>query len=60
MIDSDINAIIIKVAAMGLDPKKHLGKSIAEMYSYLLEIVSVYNFVIALLFLFKNIWLNLD
>ncbi|XP_046859875.1 diphthine--ammonia ligase-like [Xenia sp. Carnegie-2017] len=43
MIDSDINSIIIKVAAMGLDPKKHLGKSIAEMYSYLLEINKKYG-----------------
>lgn len=38
MIDEDINAIIIKVAAMGLDPQKHLGKSLKEIYPHLLEL----------------------
>ncbi|KAJ6223167.1 hypothetical protein RDWZM_001712 [Blomia tropicalis] len=35
MIDSKIEAILIKVAAMGLDPSKHLGKTIAQMYDEL-------------------------
>lgn len=37
MIHCGINAILIKVAALGLDPKKHLGKSLAEMQSHLLK-----------------------
>lgn len=40
MIASHVDAILIKVATMGLEPKKHLGKTIAEMYTHLLEIVS--------------------
>ena len=39
MIDSDIEAIMIKVAAIGLS-KKHLGKTIRDMYPYLCELVS--------------------
>lgn len=34
MIDSGVNAIIIKVAAMGLEPKKHLGSTLAEIYPH--------------------------
>jgi diphthine-ammonia ligase len=34
-----MNAILIKVAAYGLMPDKHLGKSIAELQPYFLEIV---------------------
>ena len=35
MIESGINAILIKVACYGLEPEKHLGKTIKEMQSYL-------------------------
>ena len=35
MIDCGIDARLIKVAAAGLDPEKHLGKSISEMSQYL-------------------------
>lgn len=38
MIESKIEAILIKVACMGLEPEKHLGKSIAQMQSYLYEL----------------------
>ncbi|XP_028417440.1 diphthine--ammonia ligase-like [Dendronephthya gigantea] len=38
MINSQISAIIIKVATMGLEPNKHLGKTISEMHSHLLKI----------------------
>uniref|UniRef100_A0A8C2QNA0 Diphthine--ammonia ligase n=1 Tax=Cricetulus griseus TaxID=10029 RepID=A0A8C2QNA0_CRIGR len=38
MIASNIEAIIIKVAALGLDPDKHLGKTLGEMEPYLLEV----------------------
>ncbi|EHB14781.1 ATP-binding domain-containing protein 4 [Heterocephalus glaber] len=37
MIASNIQAVIIKVAALGLDPDKHLGKALDEMEPYLLE-----------------------
>ena len=40
MIDSHIEAVLIKVATMGLEPNKHLGKTISEMYPYLINIVS--------------------
>ena len=31
MIDSGIEAILVKVAALGLDPLKHLGKSLQQV-----------------------------
>lgn len=39
MIQSSVNAVLIKVAALGLEPK-HLGKSISEMQPHLVRIVS--------------------
>ncbi|XP_053680727.1 uncharacterized protein LOC128731620 [Anopheles nili] len=36
MIDSQVHAIIIKVAALGLMPDRHLGKSLKEMQPHLL------------------------
>lgn len=38
MVQSGIDAILIKVACMGLKPEKHLGKTIAEMRPYLMEL----------------------
>ncbi|XP_062974954.1 diphthine--ammonia ligase [Elgaria multicarinata webbii] len=43
MISSNIQAIIIKVAAFGLDPDKHLGKTLCEMEPYLLELSKKYG-----------------
>lgn len=43
MIASNIKAIIIKVAALGLDPDKHLGKTLVEMEPYLLELSKKYG-----------------
>ncbi|XP_059675654.1 diphthine--ammonia ligase isoform X3 [Gavia stellata] len=43
MISSNIEAIIIKVAAFGLDPDKHLGKTLDEMEPYLLELSEKYG-----------------
>ncbi|KAM9381336.1 diphthine--ammonia ligase isoform 2-T2 [Phaethornis superciliosus] len=43
MISSKIQAIIIKVAAFGLDPDKHLGKTLDQMELYLLEISEKYG-----------------
>lgn len=39
MILSGMNSILIKVAALGLDPKKHLGKSLQECQHDLLKLV---------------------
>lgn len=43
MIDTGIDAILIKVACMGLDPQKHLGKSLVEMKPHLMELESKYG-----------------
>ncbi|XP_071283097.1 diphthine--ammonia ligase isoform X5 [Agelaius tricolor] len=43
MISSNVQAIIIKVAAFGLDPDKHLGKSLGEMEPVLLELSEKYG-----------------
>ncbi|XP_066490404.1 diphthine--ammonia ligase [Tiliqua scincoides] len=43
MISSDVQAIIIKVAAFGLDPDKHLGKTLEEVEPYLLELSKKYG-----------------
>jgi diphthine-ammonia ligase len=41
MIDNKMEAILIKTAVIGLEPEKHLGKTIKEMYPYLIELVSL-------------------
>ena len=38
MIDSGIKAILVKVAALGLDPEKHLGKTLQQMQPILLRL----------------------
>ncbi|XP_009565556.2 diphthine--ammonia ligase isoform X2 [Cuculus canorus] len=43
MISSNIQAIIIKVASFGLDPDKHLGKTLDQMEPYLLELYEKYG-----------------
>ncbi|XP_068802449.1 diphthine--ammonia ligase isoform X8 [Struthio camelus] len=43
MISSNIQAIIIKVAAFGLDPDKHLGKTLDQMEPFLLELSEKYG-----------------
>ncbi|XP_073921710.1 diphthine--ammonia ligase isoform X8 [Castor canadensis] len=43
MIASSVQAMIIKVAALGLDPDKHLGKTLDEMEPYLLELSKKYG-----------------
>ncbi|XP_065123408.1 diphthine--ammonia ligase isoform X2 [Paramisgurnus dabryanus] len=43
MISSGINALLIKVAAFGLDPERHLGKSLAQMESCLQELSQKYG-----------------
>uniref|UniRef100_A0A8C3XHI1 Diphthine--ammonia ligase n=1 Tax=Cyanoderma ruficeps TaxID=181631 RepID=A0A8C3XHI1_9PASS len=43
IISSNVQAIIIKVAAFGLDPDKHLGKTLGEMEPILLELSEKYG-----------------
>uniref|UniRef100_A0A671K6L4 Diphthine--ammonia ligase n=1 Tax=Sinocyclocheilus anshuiensis TaxID=1608454 RepID=A0A671K6L4_9TELE len=43
IISSGLQALLIKVAAYGLDPERHLGKSLAEMEAYLHELSEKYG-----------------
>ncbi|XP_069165246.1 uncharacterized protein [Procambarus clarkii] len=43
MVECGLDAIIIKVAAIGLEPRKHLGKSISQMVSYLEKMKEKYR-----------------
>ncbi|XP_042244943.1 diphthine--ammonia ligase [Thunnus maccoyii] len=43
MISSDLHAILIKVAAFGLDPEKHLGRPLADMEPYLKQLSQKYG-----------------
>ncbi|ESQ49638.1 hypothetical protein EUTSA_v10020155mg [Eutrema salsugineum] len=43
MIANGIKAILVKVAAIGLDPSKHLGKDLAYMEPYLLKLKELYG-----------------
>ncbi|XP_073979888.1 uncharacterized protein isoform X2 [Rhodnius prolixus] len=43
MIDSQIDAIVIKVAALGLDPAKHLGLRISEIQPHLISMNEKYG-----------------
>jgi len=48
MIDCNIEAIVIKVAALGLDPTKHLGLRIDKLMPHLVKMVmrNIYYFYI--------------
>lgn len=41
MIDCHIEAIVIKVAALGLDPSKHLGMTIADLHPHIVKMVNI-------------------
>ena len=43
MIETGVHAILIKVAALGLKPHKHLGKSLSEMSDFLHHLNHNYN-----------------
>ncbi|CAH0515163.1 unnamed protein product [Peronospora belbahrii] len=43
MIESEIEAILIKVASIGLHPRRHLGKTIAELQPQLLMLKEKYQ-----------------
>ncbi|OQR89932.1 hypothetical protein ACHHYP_05931 [Achlya hypogyna] len=44
MIDADMHCILVKVASMGLNPRKHLGRSIADLYPTFLDLHAKYQF----------------
>eukprot|EP01135_Chromosphaera_perkinsii_P000290 Nk52_evm59s62 gene=Nk52_evmTU59s62 len=43
MVSFGVHAILVKVAAIGLSPSKHLGKSLGEMEAHLLAMNSKYD-----------------
>eukprot|EP00798_Chlamydomonas_sp_ICE-L_P024633 gene24633-10254_t len=43
MISSGMHAILIKVAALGLEPHKHLGKSLQQVQPHLLKLNELYG-----------------
>ncbi|XP_019909921.2 diphthine--ammonia ligase isoform X2 [Esox lucius] len=43
MISCGVHALLIKVAAVGLDPEKHLGKPLADMEPYLTQLSQKYG-----------------
>ncbi|GLV35478.1 uncharacterized protein CBL_01373 [Carabus blaptoides fortunei] len=43
MIDSKVSAILVKVATLGLDPTKHLGKTIKQLQPHLLNMKEKYG-----------------
>ncbi len=43
MIESGLKAVLVKVAALGLDPDKHLGKDLATVEPLLLRLNDMYG-----------------
>ncbi|KAL2642116.1 hypothetical protein R1flu_009703 [Riccia fluitans] len=43
MIDSGLHAVLVKVAAMGLDPKKHLGKDLSSLQPLFMRLQDLYG-----------------
>lgn len=43
MIEAGIYAVLVKVACLGLQPRKHLGRSLAEVQATLLELEDAYG-----------------
>ncbi|KAJ6246898.1 duf71 -containing protein [Anaeramoeba flamelloides] len=43
MVQAPMDSILIKVASMGLNPKKHLGKSLVELEDELMELSAKYQ-----------------
>lgn len=44
MIDSGVEAVVIKVAALGLHPSKHLGMRLQEIQPHLIKMVNIYEY----------------
>lgn len=47
MVSAGIDSILIKVAALGLYPNKHLGKTLAQIYPHMISMVSIFHEVIS-------------
>ncbi|KAG7394461.1 ATP binding domain 4 [Phytophthora boehmeriae] len=43
MIDSEVEAIVVKVASIGLNPRRHLGKTIAELQTQFMTLKENYQ-----------------
>mgnify|MGYP005983682541 FL=1 len=43
MIKCEVDAIIIKVATLGLEPNKHLGRSLSSLQAHLLSMNEKYG-----------------
>lgn len=43
MLKNEVDAIVIKVAALGLDPQKHLGRSLSSLQSHLFSMHEKYG-----------------
>lgn len=43
MVSSGLHAILVKVAALGLDPRKHLGKPLAALEPHLLRLSEAFG-----------------
>ena len=41
MIATELEAVVVKVAAMGLD-ERQIGKTLRQLYPYFLELVSIF------------------
>lgn len=66
MITSGMDAILIKVAALGLDPIKHLGKSIKDCQNELMKLVK-HRYIFCIIaaaethndiFIGENVWVK--
>lgn len=58
MIDCNIEAIVIKVAALGLDPTKHLGLRIDKLMPHLVKMVKIKILITFYVFDFSCIFLH--
>lgn len=58
MIDCGIHAIIIKTASLGLNPDQHLGQTLQEMQSHLMDSVSIDILELTVIFL-RILFINL-
>mgnify|MGYP003729809057 CR=1 FL=1 len=54
MIDGGIEAVVIKVAALGLDPSVHLGMRLQEIQPHLIKMVIVFVIDIVRLKIWPN------
>lgn len=57
MIECSVNAVIIKVAALGLEPR-HLGKSIGDMQSHLVKMVNIIRYLVTENFNLRSLFKN--